>query len=61
MNLVQYIKDSFQELNNISWMSKEESQRTTIMVAVFTIVFALGVAALDYVFQYGLDEFFKRF
>jgi len=61
MNFVQYIKESFEELNNVSWMPREEAQKTTVMVAVFTIIFAVGVAVLDYVFQLGLDEFFKRF
>ena len=60
MNVIQYIKDSFEELNNhMTWVSKEEAQKTTVTVAVFTILFALGVAAIDYVFQTGLDNFFK--
>jgi len=62
MNVVQYIKDSFEELSNhMTWSSKEEAQKTTVMVATFTIIFAVVVAVIDYVFQTGLDEFFKRF
>ena len=62
MNFIQYIKDSFEELNNhMTWMSKEDAQKTTVTVAVFTIIFALAVAGIDYVFQTGLDNFFKLF
>ena len=62
MNFIQYIKDSFDELsNNVTWISKEDAQKTTVTVAVFTIIFALAVAGIDYVFQTGLDNFFKLF
>lgn len=62
MNFIQYIKDSFDELNNhMTWISKEDAQKTTVTVAVFTILFALAVAGIDYVFQTGLDNFFKLF
>ncbi len=62
MNFIQYIKDSFEELNNhMTWSSKEEAQKTTVMVAIFTIIFALAVAAIDKVFQMGLDNFFEMF
>ncbi|QMU65018.1 MAG: preprotein translocase subunit SecE [Flavobacteriaceae bacterium] len=62
MGFIQYIKDSFEELNNhMTWISKESAQKTTVAVAVFTILFALGVAAIDKVFQMGLDNFFQLF
>ena len=61
-NFVQYIKDSFEELNtNMTWVSREEAQKSTVVVAAFTIVFALVVAGIDWVFQTGLDNFFKMF
>ncbi|CAM1344048.1 preprotein translocase subunit SecE [Tenacibaculum amylolyticum] len=61
-NFIQYIKDSFEELNtNMTWISREEAQKSTLVVAVFTIVFALAVAVIDKVFQTGLDNFFKLF
>ncbi|WP_369047717.1 preprotein translocase subunit SecE [Tenacibaculum sp. UWU-22] len=61
-NFIQYIKESFDELSNhITWISREEAQKSTVVVAVFTIIFAIAVAAIDKVFQTGLDEFFKIF
>ena len=62
MNFIQYIKDSFEELSNhMTWIPREEAQKTTVMVATFTILFAIGVAVIDKVFQTGLDNFFKLF
>ncbi|MBT4780522.1 MAG: preprotein translocase subunit SecE [Polaribacter sp.] len=62
MKFIQYIKDSFEELNNhMTWISKEDAQKSTMTVAVFTILFALAVAGIDYVFQTGLDVFFTMF
>ncbi|SEB73882.1 preprotein translocase subunit SecE [Tenacibaculum sp. MAR_2009_124] len=61
-NFIQYIKDSFEELNtNMTWVSREEAQKSTAVVAAFTIIFALVVAGIDKVFQLGLDNFFQMF
>ncbi len=55
MNLISYIKDSFEELRNkVSWISWEEAQKSTVVVAVFTILFAIAVFLVDKVFQAGL-------
>lgn len=57
--MVKYIKESFEELSNhVSWMPREEAQKSTVVVAIFTILFAVAVFAVDYVFQLGLDNFF---
>jgi len=45
----------------MTWISKEDAQKTTVTVAVFTIIFALAIAGIDYVFQNGLDNFFGMF
>ncbi|CAA0169881.1 preprotein translocase subunit SecE [Tenacibaculum maritimum] len=61
-NFTQYIKDSFEELsNNVTWIPREEAQKSTVIVAAFTILFALAVFVIDKVFQTGLDNFFKMF
>ncbi len=62
MKFIQYIKDSFEELSeNMTWISKEDAQKTTVTVAVFTILFALAVAGIDFVFHSSLDYFFSMF
>jgi preprotein translocase subunit SecE len=62
MSVVKYIKESFEELNtNMTWLPKAEAQKSAIVVAIFTVIFALAVFAVDTVFQNGLDEFFNIF
>jgi preprotein translocase subunit SecE len=62
MSVINYIKESFEELNtNMTWLPKAEAQKSTVVVAVFTIIFALLVFAVDSVFQGGLDRFFNMF
>lgn len=61
-NMIKYIKESFEELSNhVTWLPREEAQKSTVVVAVFTVLFALAVFAVDYVFQLGLDNFFTMF
>ncbi len=62
MELVNYIKDSFEELkNNVTWEKKEQAQKDTVLVAVFTIIFALAVFVVDKFFQTALEQFFNIF
>jgi preprotein translocase subunit SecE len=60
--MIKYIKESFEELNNhVTWMPRDEAQKSTVVVAIFTILFAIAVFAVDKVFQLGLDNFFSMF
>ena len=62
MGLVNYIKESFGELKqHVAWMPKEQAQKNTVLVAVFTIIFALAIFAVDKFFQFGLEEYFNIF
>ena len=62
MGIVDYIKGSFDELqNNVSWMPRKEAQKNTVLVAVFTVVFAIAVFLVDKFFQMGLEKYFNIF
>ena len=62
MGIVNYIKDSFKELNTqVSWLPMSEAQKSTVVVAVFSVLFALAVFAVDKVFQLGLEQYFDIF
>ena len=62
MGIVNYIKESFKELNNeVTWISLDEAQKSTILVVVFTIIFALAVFITDKFFQTILDVFLNYF
>jgi len=62
MGLETYIKESFGELkNNVTWMPRDEAQKNTVLVAIFTIIFAIAVFLVDKVFQTGLEKYFNIF
>jgi preprotein translocase subunit SecE len=55
-----YINEAFDELkSNVTWPEWSEVQRLTIVVAVFSIAFALATSGVDEVFTKVLDGFFK--
>ena len=60
--MIKYIKESFQELSTqVTWIPMPEAQKSTVVVAIFTVLFALAVFAVDKVFQLGLEQYFKLF
>ncbi|GAB1307382.1 hypothetical protein KH5_00650 [Urechidicola sp. KH5] len=62
MKVVQYIKESYQELSTkMTWISWAEAQKSTVVVAIFTIIFALAVFLVDKGFQSVLSRFFELF
>ena len=59
MKVVNYISEAFEELkSNVTWPEWAEVQRLTIVVAVFSVVFALATAGIDEVFAKALAGFF---
>ena len=55
MGMVNYIKESFEELqHNVTWMPRNEAQKNTVLVAIFTVIFAIAVFLVDRFFQMGL-------
>ena len=62
MKIIEYIRDSFEELSTkMTWIPFQEAQKSTVVVAIFTILFALAVFVTDKAFQNVLSEFFKLF
>ncbi|HIP48643.1 MAG TPA: preprotein translocase subunit SecE [Lutibacter sp.] len=62
MQLLTYVKESFRELKeNMTWISWEEAQKSTAVVALFTVLFALAVFGVDKVFQTLLKQLFQIF
>ena len=59
MKVVNYISEAFEELtSNVTWPEWPEVQRLTIIVAVFSVVFALATWGVDEIFSKALANFF---
>lgn len=51
-----YFRSAFKELKNVTWPSRRETWKLSVSVFVFSIVFGLIIAVVDY----GLDKLFKK-
>jgi len=62
MKFINYIKESYKELTTeVTWIPLQEAQKSTLIVAVFTVLFAIAVFFTDKVFQNVLERFFNIF
>lgn len=60
MGVFKYISEAFEELKtNVTWPEWAEVQKLTIVVAVFSIVFALATAGVDELLTKALAGFFN--
>ncbi len=58
--VVNYISEAFEELkSNVTWPDWAEVQRLTIVVALFSVLFALATWGVDEVFAKTLAGFFN--
>jgi preprotein translocase subunit SecE len=60
MKMINYISEAFEELRtNVTWPEWAEVQKLTIVVALFSVVFALATAGVDELFTTSLAKFFS--
>jgi preprotein translocase subunit SecE len=60
MKVINYISEAFEELKtNVTWAPWAEVQRLTIIVALFTILFALATWGVDTLFTKVISGFFN--
>ena len=58
--VVNYISEAFEELkSNVTWPVWAEVQRLTIVVALFSVLFALATWGVDELFAKSLEGFFR--
>ena len=59
--LIEYVQESYNELrNHVSWTPLPEAQRLMVVVAVFSVLFALAVWGVDTVFSEVITLYFKK-
>ncbi|MAN26524.1 MULTISPECIES: preprotein translocase subunit SecE [Mesonia] len=58
--IANYISESYNELkNHVTWPSYAEAQRLTVIVLVFSVIFALLVWGVDTVFSSAIEQYFN--
>lgn len=58
--LINYFKESQVELTKVSWPTRRQAVRLTLIVIGFSVVFALFIGAVDYFFSRGLQMLVKK-
>jgi preprotein translocase subunit SecE len=57
-----YIDETVEEMKNkVSWPSYSELQNSSILVLIGSLIFALVVGAMDFVFDSTLSWFYNQF
>ena len=58
--MVQYIKESYEELkNHVTWPTFADSQKEMVVVVVFSVLFSLVVWGMDSFFEWIVAEYFN--
>ena len=58
-NLIQYLKDSRQELKKVSWPTKREAWKQTMVVIGMSLAVAIFLGVCDYIFNFALEWYLK--
>ena len=61
-NVKDYINGTVEEMRDkVSWPAYKELQNSSVLVLIGSLVFALVVGAMDFVFDSGLSWFYNQF
>jgi len=58
--LINYIKDTRNELKHVSWPTKKQSVWFTVVVIIVSLVTAFLLGFFDFIFALGLDNFITK-
>lgn len=58
--IIKYVKESIVELKKVSWPSKKETYHYTFLVIGMSLLVAVFLGALDFVFNLGLETLITR-
>jgi len=59
--MITYIKESYEELkNHVTWLDRDKAINLTVIVAVFSILFALATWGVDSVFSELIQFYFEN-
>jgi preprotein translocase subunit SecE len=58
--LVNYIKESFEELKRVNWPAKKEAIRLTVVVLSVSVGVGLYVSGLDFLFTRAVELLLNR-
>ena len=57
MKLVEYLKETRNEMKHMNWPSKSQAVNYTLLVIGLSVVTALVLSLADYAFSLGIEKF----
>jgi preprotein translocase SecE subunit len=51
--MIKYFKNSIQEIQKVTWPTKEESLKLTVITIIFTVITTLAITLVDQAFNAG--------
>jgi preprotein translocase subunit SecE len=61
-NLINFFRESRDEMtHHVTWSKFSELQNTSVVVLVASLIFAIVVGAMDWVFNTGIEQIYKLF
>lgn len=57
-SLGQYIKDSRNEMKNVTWPNRAEVKKHTLLVIGISLGVAIFLGVIDYILTLGFEKFF---
>jgi preprotein translocase subunit SecE len=55
MKILDFLKDSYQELKTVQWPTRQEAIRMTIIVVVTSVLVGFLITGIDYLLNIGLS------
>lgn len=59
--ITSYIKDSVEEMKKVTWPTKKETYRYTVLIIGISLGVAIFLGSLDYIFNLGIKAFLYNF
>ncbi|MES2730297.1 MAG: preprotein translocase subunit SecE [Bacteroidota bacterium] len=57
-----FLKDSYEEIkSNVTWPKYDELQKSSTLVLVASLIFAVLVGAVDFAFKNGMQYYYDLF
>jgi len=58
--LINYIKESVEEMKKVTWPTKKETRNYTVLVIGVSIAVAIFLGTLDYIFSWVFQVFLSK-
>ena len=60
--IISFVKGSFDEIRtNVSWPQYSELQNSSLLVLFASLIFALLIGLIDYLFENGMGSIYQSF